>query len=280
MTSEEQARERSKAIWDRMAAGWDEQGDVLSPVAGPVGEWMIDRLAPEPGQTILELAAGPGETRFLAAERVGPDGRLISTDFAPAMVETARRLASSRGVTNVEFREMDAEQMSLDDDSVDGVLCRWGYMLMLNRPAAFAETRRVLRGGGRLALSVLGPPERNPWGAVGAGVLVERGVMPPPDPVGPGLFALADPDRLAALITGAGFDAPELEQQSYTIEFASFEAYWIFLYDLAGAISIFLQAVPSEEAAGLQQALREAISPFASGDGYAFPIAVLNAVAS
>ena len=127
---------------------------------------------------------------------------------------------------------------------------------------------------------MLGPPERNPWGAVAAGVLVERGVMPPSDPAGPGLFALADPDGLAALITGAGFDAPELEQQSYTIEFASFEAYWTFLYDLAGAISIFLQAVPSEEAAGLQQALREAISPFASGDGYAFPIAVLNAVAS
>ena len=138
----------------------------------------------------------------------------------------------------------------------------------------------MLRDGGRLALSVLGPPERNPWGAVAAGVLVERGVMPPPDPAGPGLFALADPDRLAALITGAGFGSPELEQYSYTLEFGGFEEYWTFLHDLAGAISMFLQAVPSEEMAGLQEALREAVAPFASGDGYAFPIAVLNAVAS
>ena len=95
-----------------------------------VGEWMVEALDPQPGQTILELAAGTGETGFLAAARVGDDGKLISTDFAPKMVDAARAETERLGLTNVELRQLDAEDMDLPDDSVDGVLCRWGYMLM------------------------------------------------------------------------------------------------------------------------------------------------------
>ena len=108
-------------------------------------EEMLKALGPEPGQTILELAAGTGETGFAAARAIGPDGRLISTDFAPEMVAAARRASERLGLANVEHREMDAERMDLDDDSVDGVLCRWGYMLMADPATALAETRRVLR---------------------------------------------------------------------------------------------------------------------------------------
>ena len=162
-------RRTSRDIWDRMAPGWDQRRDWVWEVSQSVGKWMVDRLAPQPGQTLLELAAGAGDTGFAACTRLGDDGRLISTDFSPRMVQTAQRRAAELGLKNVEFRVMDAERMDLDDDSVDGVLCRWGYMLMADPAAALRETRRVLRDRGRLAFSVWADPKRNPWASIPAG---------------------------------------------------------------------------------------------------------------
>ena len=85
-------------------------------------------------------------------------------------------------MTNVDYRVIDAERIELDDDSVDGVLCRFGYMLMADPAAALAETRRVLRPGGRLALAVWGALERNPFFAIIGISLVQRGHLPPPEP--------------------------------------------------------------------------------------------------
>ena len=99
---------------------------------------------------------------------------MISTDFAPEMVDVARRYGEARGLENVEYRVLDAERMDLDDDSVDGVVCRWGYMLMADPAAALKETRRVLRGGGPLAFAVWRTPDRNPWAAVPGMTLVQR----------------------------------------------------------------------------------------------------------
>ena len=97
---------------------------------------------------MLELAAGPGDTGFIAAKRLGPDGLLLSTDVAPEMVDAARRRAAELGVANVEFRVEDASAISLLDGAVDGVLCRLGIMLVPDPSRALAEIARVLRAGG------------------------------------------------------------------------------------------------------------------------------------
>src|SRR4030095_5508426 len=102
---------------------------------------MVDRLAPQPSQTLLELAAGAGDTGFAAIARLAGGGRLISTEFSPRMVKAAQRRAAEVGLTNIELRVMGAERMDLAEDSVDGVLCRWGYMLMAAPVAALRETR-------------------------------------------------------------------------------------------------------------------------------------------
>src|SRR5262245_11313046 len=148
---------------EAMAPGWERRRARIEEGAAPVREWLLRALAPAPGDTVLELAAGVGDTGLEAAAAVGPEGRLISTDLTPAMVEVARRRAAQVGAANVEHRVMDAERIDLPEGSVDGVLCRFGYMLMADPAAALAGTRRVLRPGGRLALAVWGPPERNLW---------------------------------------------------------------------------------------------------------------------
>jgi ubiquinone/menaquinone biosynthesis C-methylase UbiE len=129
-------RQASLDTWDRMAAGWEDDRRSVWESSRVVGEWLVDALDPQPGETVLELACGVGDTGLAAAARLGSSGRLISTDFSTQMVAAARRRADELGVSNVEFRTMDAERMDLDDDSVDGVLCRWGYMLMADPAAA------------------------------------------------------------------------------------------------------------------------------------------------
>ncbi len=153
--AEREYREVSYEIWEKMAPGWLRERDYMWDVSRAVGEWLVAKLEPKPGQTILELACGVGDTGFAAAGALGDDGRLIATDFSPRMLEAARTRAEELGLGNVEFRVMDAEKMDLGDDSVDGVLCRWGYMLMSDPAAAFAETRRVLRDGGRLCFELV-----------------------------------------------------------------------------------------------------------------------------
>src|SRR5919108_5022128 len=172
-------RRRSRAVWEAMASGWDSRHAYFEEIARPVTDRMLERLAPERGQTILDLAAGMGVAGFAVAGVVGRDGHVIVSDFAEGMVDAARRHAARLGLTNVECRVLDAERLDLPDDAVDGVICRWGYMLMADPAAAFRETRRVLRPGGRLAFAVFTGPEENPWGALPAAALVERGHMAP-----------------------------------------------------------------------------------------------------
>ena len=181
----------SRGLRDRRG-GRPGLGALASPHRGghrPGARVDARRARTAPGDTVLELAAGAGDTGFEAAALAGERGRLISTDFSPAMVDVARRRGAELGLGNVDYRVMDAERIELDADSVDGVLCRFAYMLMPDPAAALAETRRVLRPGGRLALAVWGAPERNPWVTIGFGLLVERGHMPPPDPGAPNPFA-------------------------------------------------------------------------------------------
>src|SRR4029077_3266224 len=107
-----------------------------------------------PGQRVLELAAGPGDTGFLAAELVRPGGMLISSDASQAMIGVARGRARDLGVSNVEFKRMELEWIDLDTASVDAALCRFGLMLAADPGAALQEIRRVLRPGGAVALAV------------------------------------------------------------------------------------------------------------------------------
>src|SRR5690242_12371817 len=164
-------RESSRDTWNSLAPVWDERREQMSEPVAPVRDWLIERLAPREGETILDIACGTGEMTELASARVGDGGRVICTDFAQQMVEAAQRRGQAAGLSNVEYLEMDAEDMDLADSSVDGAVCRFGYMLMSDRDAALRETRRVLRDHGRLVFAIWAEPVRNPWVLVPGSVL-------------------------------------------------------------------------------------------------------------
>jgi ubiquinone/menaquinone biosynthesis C-methylase UbiE len=159
----EDYRGTSRDVRQAMAPGWERwRGQRTRLRHEPARRWLIVGLRLQPGQTVLGLGAGTGETGFEAAVILGEGGRLISSDLSPEMVEVARRRATELGLSSVDYRVIDAERIELGADSVDGVLCQSTYMLVDDPATALAETRRVLRPGGRVALSAWGAPSATP----------------------------------------------------------------------------------------------------------------------
>ena len=260
-------REDSLDAWDRFSGNWDEEHDFLWEHTRPVSERLVERLDPRPGDTVLELAAGTGDTGFLVGERVGDQGRVISTDFAPGMVEVARRRCGELGLANVEFRVLDAERMDLDDSSVDGVVARFGYMLMADPGAALAETRRVLGERGRVSFAVWAGPDQNLWAAVPGIALMERGHLPAPEPGAPGIFALADPDRIRGLVTGAGFGEPSIEQVPVDWGYGDSAEHWEKTLKLAAPIAEAVNGLAPEQRDEVRTAVAGRIDELLAGPG-------------
>ena len=264
------ATDRVRQDWDSQANKWYERREPIFAASLPIHEWLIQKLDPKPGERILEIAAGPGDTGFLAAQRLR-NGRLVSTDLSASMVDAARMRGKELGITNVEYRTLDAQAMDLPDASFDGAICRWGFMLMPDPTAAFRECRRVLVPGGRLVLAVFTGPDRNPFASIPARMLVEMGYLPPPSGGWqPGILALADRAKLHSLMTDAGFTSIEVEPVAMTWTFASLDEYWAFLVDVT-ALGPLVRALPEDARIRFRATLGERLAPFASASGIALP---------
>ena len=275
----DQQRQEIYEIAEAIAPTWERRRADVEAVMTPVRDWMRRELSPRAGETVLELAAGVGDTGFDAATIVGERGRLISTDFSPAMVDAARRRGAERGLGNVEYRVIDAERIELETDSVDGALCRLGYMLMADPAKALAETRRVLRPGGRLALAVWGAMDQNPFFTVIAIALTRHGHLPPPEPPGPPVFSMADAARTTALLQRAGFSGVRTEEVTVRFEVPDVDGYLSLVSDTSGPLGLTLRALAESDREAVRADVEDSVARFASERGYEFPGVALCAVA-
>jgi ubiquinone/menaquinone biosynthesis C-methylase UbiE len=258
---------RQREAWRRGAEGWERRQVALREKSAPVAEWLVKALDPQPGERLLELAAGPGETGFIAAGRIGDGGRLLSTDQSPEMVEVARRRAAELGLDNVEFAVLDAQELDLDPGSFDAALCRWGYMLMGKPDEALRRTRRVLRDGGRLALATWDTPDKNLWMVAPMIQLVSRGLIPMPNPTEPSPFALANPEDLERRLLEAGFASATAEKLPFTQRYASFEEYWAETLDLSAPIAAAMSDLDDATVSAVRDGAREALAGFVRDNG-------------
>ena len=267
MESAADQREEMFERWERAAAGWSRRADSVQEFGVRVSVWMVEHLALQPGQQVLELACGPGDTGFLAAELVKPGGELIASDASRAMLGVATGRARDLGVTNVEFRQLELEWIDLPTASVDAILCRWGLMFAFDPGTSLQEARRALRPQGRIALAVWDDPDANPWATITARALVELGHLVPPDPDEPGMFALADPDRLGDLLEGAGFmdvfvDSIELVRSS-----PSLDLYFEETLDLSRPLADVWERLSDRHRGELRERIATLAEPFTSEDG-------------
>ena len=256
-------RDENRRRWQTVAAGWERHADDIRRDTMLVTSWMLEALEPQPGHQLLEIAAGIGDTGFLAAELIQPGGTLITSDLVPEMLTAAQRRAEKLGITNARFRQIDAEAIDQPAASLDGVLSRWGYMLMPDAEAALRDTRRVLRPGGRLALAVWGDPADNPWTVLPGKELIERGLVEPVPP-GPGQFAWAPEGTTEENLDATGFVEYEVESLPFTIRYPSVEAWWQQSNDISLRVQERASHAQDDE---IVQALAERARPWTAEDG-------------
>jgi SAM-dependent methyltransferase len=191
--------------WQAAAAAWDRWGSTLESWLGPATEVMLDLARVVEGGRVLDVAAGTGGQTIAAATRVGPGGRVLATDVAPAILDLAERNAKAVGLDNVTFREMDGENLTVQAATFDAVISRVGLIYFPDRARALAGMRQALRPGGRLAAIVYSTPAANAFFSTPIAVIRQRAGLAPPPPGAPGPFCLGAPGAAEEALTGAGF---------------------------------------------------------------------------
>jgi SAM-dependent methyltransferase len=259
------------AMWAAVAPGWADHADYIDARGAHMTEAILDLANPAPGESVLELACGPGGLGLAAAERVSPSGRVILSDVAAEMTAIAAARAAALGIENVNTRELDLEQIDEADASYDIVLCREGLMFATDPARAAGEIHRVLRPGGRAAITVWGPRERNPWlGIVFDAVSAQVGAPIPPPGI-PGPFSLQDAGELEQLLSGAGFMEVSVRDVPVPLRAGSFDEWWTRTTALAGPLAKVLASLPGEATEAIRARLREAIAPYETADGIELP---------
>ncbi len=198
------------AYWDRAGKVWVEQQALLDRLFAPIGEAVLERADLRAGEHVLDVGCGAGATTFAAAWRTGPAGRALGVDISPALVELARRRAGELGLEGVEFLLADAQTQGFEP-AFDAIVSRFGVMFFPDPVAAFANLRRALKPGGRLAFACWRSPQDNAISQVPLDAAAP--FLPAPlafEKDAPGRFGFADPDRTRGILQAAGWRGIEI----------------------------------------------------------------------
>jgi SAM-dependent methyltransferase len=260
------------AYWnDTAGRTWASLQDQIDRQIRPIGLAAMDRLAPAPGETLLDVGCGCGDTSLELARRVGAEGEVLGLDISAPMLDVARRRAKEDGARGLEFREADAQTAALPGGR-DAVFSRFGVMFFADPVAAFRNLRRALRPGGRLVFVCWRPLAENLWmrlpAETAAGLVPPA---PPPEPGAPGPFAFADPDRVRRILAEAGFAGIEITPHDEAIGGLDLEG-TVEMSFRVGPLGAILRERP-DLASVLRDRVREAVSPWLRDEAVYMPSA-------
>jgi SAM-dependent methyltransferase len=267
----DQVRAHLHGMWETVADAWGQHAAFVDARLAGVTRRMLDGAGVRPGDRVLELACGAGGVGLAAAQRVGPEDRIVLSDVAVAMTTVAGQRAATLGLGQVDTRVLDLERIDQPDHSFDVVLCRDGLQFAANPAQAASEIRRVLAPGGRAAIAVWGPRERNPWLGLALHVVSTQLGRPGPGPGMPGPFSLPDPAALAGLLRSAGLADVSADALPAPMSVASFDEWWHRTTALAGPLASLVRDLSPAAVSALCEAARDAARPYETRDGYTFP---------
>jgi len=204
------------------------------------GQQAIDAGGISPGQRILDIGFGCGETTIELAQKVGPQGRVHGVDISVAMVEAAEKKAVKSGISNVSFECSDAQTTTFPADHYDLVFSRFGVMFFDDPIGAFKNIYTSLKPGGRLAFICWAPRDQNAWVGLPLQVVAKHLSLPAPPAIDqPGPFSLSEEPRVSDILGSAGFANISVEP---------FQTPFVLGGDVDEALSFLMQLAPSGSA--------------------------------
>src|SRR5262245_59992671 len=226
-------KEQQTRHWNAVAGGWAAWLAWTERNFLAVTECVADRAGWAPGVRVLDIACGAGYPALAAAVRVRPGGTVIASDLAPEMTAVAAAPASAAGITNIEFRTLDAEHLEVDDASVDSVMNVYGLMFCPDPLRAVREAYRVLRPAGRIAIVTWDEPSKSSFFNIITPVAAKHLSLTAPAPGAPGPFRFSSPAELDSMMVTAGFEDVRVESRSMALEFDSADQYCQVFTDVA-----------------------------------------------
>ena len=266
-SKDEIIRDNAFMEWSAAAPGWKKYGKDMFKWLAPVSDQLIRSAGITSGQTVLDVATGTGQPALTIARIVGPKGRVVGVDLSPQMLEIAKEEAAYQGLTNtVDFQVVKDESLLMFSDNIfDSVVCRNGLMLMPDPVKALKAFLRVLKPGGKAAVTVWGSPEKSPVMGVVMKTIskhVPSDMSPrsaaPSAPGGP--FSISSVDMLRDYFLKAGFsnfNAEKIEVTSAETDTA--EQLWQAMTEVTGFLVILLSKLPEEKKLVIKKDVIEAL---------------------
>lgn len=264
--------------WNRVGGDkWVDLQAMLDAQLDDLGRVAMDAVHPRPGERVIDVGCGCGQTTLDLAERVGPDGHVLGIDVSEPMLRRTRERVLSAGHEHVQLVLDDAQTHAFAPATSDAVFSRFGVMFFADPAGAFANLRRALRPDGRLGFVCWQPFDRNPWMAVPAAAAARHVALPaPPAPDAPGPFALGDHDRLVDLLGRGGFVDVEVRSHETMLTLggtAELDATVEFALRLGRPIAAALETASAAVVERVRDAVREALAAWHGPQGVRMPAA-------
>jgi ubiquinone/menaquinone biosynthesis C-methylase UbiE len=270
-------REAQRNQWDGAATGWDKWEPIMGPATQPVSDLLVEMADIQPGNRVIDVAAGLGEPSLTAARAVGADGSVVATDISAEMLEYAGNRAAREDVANIEFVQSAGADLDFPAESFDAALSRFGIIFEPDGEGTAARVRGFLRPGSRMAIASWGPPDRVPMLGIPMLTVLNFIDAPPPPPGTPGPLSRPTPEAIGGLLEGGGFSDIEVRETEVVMEYDSPEDFTTFIREIAPPISALLASQPPEKQEEGWNAITEAVRDASDGESVRFPNLVLVA---
>ena len=269
--------EETRKLWEGTASGWARWEATIAAWMEPATESMLAMASVNTGARVLDLACGAGSQTLRAAHRVGPQGHVVASDIAEAMLESVRENARDAGLANVTTLAGAAEDLELAPESFDAVVCRLGLMLFADPAQALTVVRRTLRPRGNLAVVVFTQTATNSFMARPMQVLLRHAGKAPPAPGKPGIFALGAPGVLERLLVDGGFVDVEQRTVNLPLRMPSAAQALAMIKEAFGAYRAVLSDSPESVRVAAWAEVAETLTAFETQAGFVAPTEVLVA---
>lgn len=254
--------------WESAAPGWAKWEHIFAATLSTATDALIDMAGVRPRMRVLDLACGAGSQSIKAAERVGPNGKVVASDISGAMLEYVRQNASRFGLRNIETLECAAEELEETQPPFDASICRMGLMLFPSPSRALEAVRGVLKPGARFAAMVFTTPANNPFMAQPMAILRHHAGKPSPTPGQPGIFALGGDGVLEQLMGGAGLEDVKTEIVRAPLVLSSARDALRLLQEAAGAYRAVVADLGDAERARAWSEVYECLKQFEGDSGF------------